>query len=64
MTKFVEWPVVESVPRRSVVLYTGQSYFAPGLMSTDRCGRNQMMGANENRTFGWDSTRTFVCASH
>lgn len=26
MTKLVEWPVVDSVPRLSLVLYTGHEY--------------------------------------
>lgn len=48
--KFVEWPVVLRIPRRSDVLYTGHAYEGVSTMSDFRCGLNHMIGALENST--------------
>ena len=42
MTKLVEWPVVESTPLLSVVLYTGHTYHLRSIRSDFRIGINQI----------------------
>ncbi len=59
MTKFVECPVVLSVPFLSLVLYTGLTYlFCFVSMSTIFIGRSQIIGMASNRIFGVCSPNT------
>lgn len=42
ITKLVEWPVVDSIPRLSEVLYTGHVYTEAGNKSSFFIGFNQI----------------------
>lgn len=45
ITKFVEWPVVDRVPRRETTLYTGQLYIPFSGAFRSACGNNWIMGS-------------------
>mmetsp|Transcript_5791 Transcript_5791/g.17680 ORF Transcript_5791/g.17680 Transcript_5791/m.17680 type:complete len:216 (-) Transcript_5791:2871-3518(-) len=64
-TKFVEWPVVDSVPRRSLVLYSGHTYTsALASMSDASLGWKSIVGRGENRTLGAGSASSWLSASN
>ena len=64
MTKLVECPVVDSVPRLALVLYTGHVYVGAGLKSTLRPGFSHVTGMVSKRILGLDSFTTMFSRSH
>lgn len=65
MMKFVECPVVDSVPRLSLVLYVGLAYIFAGVASSVfRHGCRLMIGIELYRTFGRDSHIAIKSSSH